>query len=221
MFRTTAVLALAASGLIALSSCSSGGPASTSAEASTTRAQPASSAASTGTGTGLIPAVSEATPSVRVGQLTEVFATPLPSDPAKAKVIEEWRESQVVWDQSIQVWRVLASASAYITGNAFVRLHTAVATDASYHVILTGPQRFYHTNVTSLTADGATVTSCDDASKALDENPSTGHKYPNGPGSPVIFFVTWQLVPVAGRWAITSYTLVAAPDPRERVCAGG
>jgi hypothetical protein len=216
VLRTAAWVVLGASGLIGMSSCSSGHPAPASSASSTstsTSTQSASPSASLGLAGG------SAAASDRIGPLTEEFTTPLPTDPAKAGVIEGWRESQVAWDQSVQVWRVLPGASAYIKGNAFTRLHTAVSTDLKYHVILSGTDRLYDTNVTSLTANGATVTSCDDGSKVLDENPSTGKKYPNTPGSPVTFFVIWQLVPASGHWAITSYDLVAAPDPRERVCA--
>jgi hypothetical protein len=213
MSRMAALLALAASSLIALSSCSGGQPASGTSTVTATGARIATSPASATAGP-----VGTTGDLVRVGPLTLDFATTLPTDQAKAKVIEGWRQSQVIWDQSIQAWRVLATASAYVKGKAFTGLRAAVATDVGYHVILTGTNRFYDTNVTSLTADGATVTSCDDSANAIDENPSTGQKFPHNASDILVFFVIWQLAPVTGHWAISSYSLVAAPDPRERVC---
>lgn len=215
MFRTGGSLALVASGLIALSACTGGHPAAGRSAVTATSSTPATQAASTAAGPAGVTAGS-----VRIGPVTEEFATALPADTAQARVIEGWRASQVYWEQSVQAWRVVASASAYVTGNALKTLHSAVATDVAYHVILTGTNRLYRTSVTSLTADGATVSSCDDGSKVIDENPSTGKKYQNQAGAVLTFFVIWQLVPAAGHWAITSYTLVPAPDPRERVCAG-
>lgn len=211
MFRMAASLALIASGLIALTACTGGHP----APATSTVAAASLGSANTAAGPAGVTASS-----VRIGPVTEAFTTALPAGKAQARVVEGWRASQVYWEQSVQAWRVVASASAYVTGSALKKLHAAVATDVAYHVILTGTNRLYHTSVTSLTADGATVTSCDDGSKVIDENPSTGHKYPNQAGAVLTFFVMWQLIPVAGHWAITSYTLVPAPDPRERVCAG-
>jgi hypothetical protein len=191
-------LALVASGLIALSSCSG----------------QSSSSASVSAGT-----VGAPTASIRVGPLAEEFATALPDDPAKAKVVEAWRESQIIWEKSVQGWSVPADATAYYMGDALVRLHNAVSTDIAYHIILTGTNRLYQTSVTSLTAHSATLTACDDSTRVNDEDPSTGQKYPNAPGATLIFLTIWQLVPAGGHWAVTSYSLIAAPDPRERVCA--
>jgi hypothetical protein len=193
----TAPLALVVSGLIALSSCSSG--------------QSASSATAT---------IDAPTASIVVGPLTETFATALPDDTAKAEVIKAWRESQVIWEKSIQGWSVVPNATAYYAGSALIRLQSAVSTDIAYHIILSGTNRLYDTSVTSLTAHSATLTSCDDSSKVLDQDPSTGHKYQNNPGATLIFLTIWQLVPAAGHWTVTSYSLIAAPDPREHVCVG-
>jgi hypothetical protein len=193
----TVPLALVASGLIALSSCSSGQSSSTNGSAGPLGAP---------------------TAAIQVGPLAEVFATAMPKDPAKVKVVEAWRQSQVIWEKSIQGWRVAADATAYYTGDALVRLQTAVSTDVAYHIILSGRNRLYATTVTSLTSSSATLTACDDSTKVNDENPTSGQKYPHNPGDVLIFFTIWKLVPAAGHWIVTSYSLIAAPDPRERVC---
>ena len=190
-----APLALVVFGLIALSSCSSG--------------QSASSSTAT---------IDAPTASIQVGPLSETFATALPDDAAKASVIKDWRESQVLWEKSIQGSRVVTNATAYYMGSALIRLQSAVSTDVAYHIILSGTNRLYDTTVTALTAHSATLTACDDSSKVLDEDPSTGHTYPHDSGAVLTFLTIWQLVPANGHWAVTSYSLIAAPDSRERVC---
>lgn len=202
MFRTTASLALVASGLIALSACSSG--------------PSASGSSPVGAPESLSPAASAPTSSDHIGQLTEVFATPLPGDPAKAKVIEEWRQSEIVWDQSAESLRMAASASTYITGKALTSLQNTVQIGVEAKMILSGTDRLFNTSVTALTADRATVTSCDDGSETLYENSGTGQEFSNP--SPTVL-VIWQMTPKAGHWAMTSLTVVSSPDPRERACA--
>jgi hypothetical protein len=192
----TAPLALVVFGLIVLPSCSSG---------------QSSVSASAGT-------IGAPTVSIQVGPLAEEFATALPDDPAKAKVVTAWRESQVIWEKSVQGWKVAADATGYYRGSALVRLQSAVSTDVAYQIILSGTNRLYNTSVTSLTDHSATLTSCDDSTKVIDENPTIGQKYPNAEGAVLVFLTIWQLVPAGGHWAVTSYSLIAAPDPRERVC---
>lgn len=122
-----ASLALVASGLIELTSCTGGHPASATSPAAAASPQ----SANTATGPAGVTAGS-----VRIGPVTEEFTTALPAGTAKARVIEGWRASQVFWEQSVQAWRVVASASAYVTGTALKKLHAAVTTDVAYHVIL-------------------------------------------------------------------------------------
>ena len=74
MSRPGAITALALSGLFVLSACGSGEP------ASHTAARVASV--------------------VHIGPYTQVFASPLPANPAQAGVVEGFREGQVLWNRS-------------------------------------------------------------------------------------------------------------------------
>lgn len=211
MVRVTVCLALAASGLVALSSCSSGQPSSAGATSSAGQASPRS--------TGPIPAVvSAATGSVRIRLLTEVFATPLPPDPAKAKVIEGFRESQILWDQSSETLGIVARTTEYITGKALENLQAAVESGAKDNVALAGTDRLYDTSVASLSGDSATVTSCDDGSRTYLEDLASLQKIPDNPSAPLTFLVIWRMVPVGGHWAITSLDVISPPNPRASVC---
>lgn len=203
MFRPAASLALAVSGLIALSSCSSG--------------QPASAASPRNTSTSPA-AASRATASVRIRFLTEVFATPLPADPAKAKVIEGFRQSQILWDQATEELVITPSTTEYVTGRALASLRTAVESSARDGIALAGTDRLYDTRVTSLTADSATVTSCDDGSQTSVEDLATLQKFPSNTTSPQALFVIWQMAPVGAHWAIASIDVISPPDPRAKAC---
>jgi len=223
VFRAAAIVALVASGLIALSSCSSGQPASTAANTTSTTARPASSPpgsspAPAASATSTAAAANVSTSSVRIRFLTEVFATPLPSDPAKAKVIEGFRESQILWDQSTEELRIVPSATEYITGKALVNLRDAVTSGAKDGVALGGTDRLYDTTVSWLTSKSASVTSCDDGSKTSSVDLATRQKIPNDPNAPQTVLVIWQMSPVGGHWAITSLEVITPPDPRFNVC---
>src|SRR5215472_13721552 len=56
--------------------------------------------------------------SVTMGYLTEVFATPLPSDPAQAKVIADFRQAMILWDKSSEAVKMVAPVASYVTGSA-------------------------------------------------------------------------------------------------------
>lgn len=224
MFRAAASVALVAAGLIALSSCSSGqsSPAvlksATTSRQSATPAQHSSPAASVSSKAA---AANATTASVRVRLLTEVFATPLPSDPAKAKVIEGFRESQILWDQSTEELRIVPATTQYIAGKALDSLRAAVTSGAMNDVALAGTDRLYETRVTSLKGNRATVISCDDGSRTNLVDLATGQEIPNNPPGSLTLFVTWQMAPVGGHWAITSLDVIGPPDPRARVCLAG
>jgi hypothetical protein len=89
MICSGAVLALCLSGLLAVSACGSGKTPDASA-AATSRAPSTTAPA----------APSGSAQAVRIGPYTQVFATPLPANPAQAKVIAGFREAQTLWDKS-------------------------------------------------------------------------------------------------------------------------
>jgi hypothetical protein len=214
-----ACLGLVASGMIALSSCTSGqrAPASPTTPKASASSVPPALAKSPGTATPG-PAIGAPTLSTQIRLLTEVFATPLPDDPAKARIVESFRESQILWDESTEHLRIAPSATDYITGQALGNLRAAVSQSAKDFVALAGIDRLFNTSVTQVTADGAILTSCDDGRKTNIEDLATGQKIPNNPSPPLVYFLTWRMVPMAGHWAIASLSVAASPDRRTRDC---
>lgn len=216
MFRVLATLAIAASGLIALSACSSAGqPSPNAASRTATSARPATSSSASSPDLATVSAV---TASIKIRFLSEVFATPLPSDPAKAKIIEDFRESQILWDRSTEELTIVAPTTEYVTGQALASLRTAVTSGAKDQVALAGTDRLFDTRVTSAAADSATVTSCDDGGKAYLEDLATREKIPTDPSAPQRLLVIWKMAPASGHWTLTSLTVVSPPDPRAKVC---
>jgi hypothetical protein len=221
VFRAASV-ALVASVLIALSSCSAGQSSPAGSKSAATNGQPATSAQRSTPAASVSSsavAASATSVSVRIRLLTEVFATPLPTDPAKAKVIEGFRESQILWDQSTEELHIVPGTTEYVTGKALDNLRTAVTSGAKDDVALAGTDRLYNTSVTSLKGNSATVTSCDDGSRANLVDLATGQQIPNNPSGSLTVLVSWQMAQVGGRWAITSLDVISSPDPQvARVC---
>jgi len=212
--RGIACLMLAASGLIALCSCASGQPSPTAAKAGASGGSPTVSAGSTSTGSGgQVPA------SVRIsGRYTEEFSTPVPADTAQAKVIEGFRESQVVWDQSTVALRVVGATPAYVTGSAMTLLHTVLSSYAKNDITPVGTDRLFDTKITSFTADRATVTTCDDGSSFNVASRKTGQTEAAAPLQYQYDFIMATMVPVAGHWALSSVKPVVQPDSRAKAC---
>ena len=119
-------------------------------------------------------AVSGSAESVQVGPETEVFDSPLPRSPAEAKVIQDFRKAQVLWDESDTAQRLVAPVTDYVTGEALLHLREAVAAARKYDLVPAGKDRMFKTRVTILTARSATVATCDDASKLREKNRHTG-----------------------------------------------
>jgi hypothetical protein len=160
------------------------------------------------------------TESVRVGRLTEVFDTPLPADPAQAGVVAGFRADTIVWDQSQEG---LASASrvfAYVTGDALRNLADADVSMKRGKIVPAGTDRLFQTRVTMVSATTAAVTTCDDDSRLELVNPSTGapDKADAAPADQQYGFVTWQMVRLGGRWALSAVVPVMLPDPRAKPC---
>lgn len=206
MIRFGAVLALCLSGLLAVSACGSGSarPVSTAAAShapdTTAPAAPGSSAAS-----------------MRVGPYTQVFATPLPANPAQAKVIAGFRESQTLWERSDTTWRVGAPVKAYVTGQALTNLMRAVAALRARHLVPAGTERLFLTHVSGITGSTATVTTCDDGSKLKYENRKTGATI-TIPLDQAYVFETWRMVKLSGHWGVTAFSFATPPNPGAAPC---
>ena len=206
MIRSGAVLALCLSGLLAVSACGSG------------PGRPASTAAASGApGTTASAAPGSSAESVRAGPYTQVFATPLPANPAQAKVIAGFREAQTLWDKADYTWHLGAPVTAYVTGPALTHLIAAVAAGRAHHLVPAGTERLFLTHVSGITGSTATVTTCDDGSKLKEENRQTGATYPIPLGQAYIF-ETWHMVKLSGHWGVTAFSVAIPPSPRAAPC---
>jgi len=108
--------ALCTAAAVALAACGSGAsapPGST----------PAAATASAPPG----PLVDLPTPTVRIGPFVVTFATPLPADPAKAQVVEGFRQDEILWDQAAYSWHLGPALVDHVTGKARARLAAAAS----------------------------------------------------------------------------------------------
>jgi hypothetical protein len=197
MSRHRAFTALVLSGLLLLSACSSG--------------QPASHAA---VRVGSV---------IHVGPYTQVFASPLPANTAQAGVVEGFREGEVLWEKSENAGHLVPPAQEYVTGKALSRLAAAIKAGNARDLVPAGVDRLFMTRVTTLTGRSATVATCDDGSKFEDVNPRTA-KVDTGflptPGQEYIF-ETWRMARLSGHWAISGLSLATLPSRSAEPCQPG
>jgi hypothetical protein len=158
--------------------------------------------------------------SARIGPYTQVYATPLPGSAAQAKVIRDFRIAQILWGESNEARRPVPPVLAYVTGAARHDLMAALAAGRQRQLVPAGTERFFSTRVAVPSAASATVTTCDDASRYREQNPSTGKVNPafSPPRHLAYSFEVWHLVPQSGHWAIASFTIAFLPDPRAHPC---
>jgi len=197
MSRHGAFTALVLSGLLMLSACSSGKPASKVAVR-----------------VGSI---------VHVGPYTQVFASPLPANPAQADVVEGFRQAQVLWEKSENAQHLVPSLRDYVTGQALSRLGAALKAGKARNLVPAGVDRFFMTRVTAITGHDATIATCDDGSKFKQENPRTGKvdaRFLPSPGLEYLF-ETWRMVRLSGHWAIAAFSLATLPSPSAEPCQPG
>lgn len=147
-----------------------------------------------------------------------MFGTPLPASPAAARVMASFREAMVLWDESAGNLFLAPPVTDYVVGDARKNLNTVLAAEKKDNFLPAGTDRFWNTKVTAITAHSATITTCDDGTKSVEENPTTGELLPAPPLDQQYLFEAWNLLPLHGHWAITSFTLVFTPDPRAAAC---
>jgi len=197
MSRHGAFTALVLSGLLVLSACSSGKPASNVA-----------------VHVGSV---------VHVGRYTQVFASPLPGSPAQAAVVEGFREGWVLWNKSENARRLVPPVRHYVTGQALTHLAAAVKAGKARDLVPAGVDRFFMTRVTVITGRNAIIATCDDGSKFREENPRTGKvdaRYLPSPGQAYVF-ETWRMVQLSGHWAITALSAASLPSRSAEPCQPG
>jgi len=204
MNRFAASVVLCASGLLVLAACSAGKTVHPAAHGSATpeRVGPTS------------------TDSVRIGPFTQVFSTPLPANPAPARVIADFREAQILWVKSDGAWHLIAPVTGYVTGDALRHLTIAVSENKSHDLVPAGTDRMFMTRVTGITGATATVTTCDDSSKYKEQDPRTGEV--NAAYTPALdqayLFETWHMVQLSGHWAISALSVASLPDQAAQPC---
>lgn len=161
---------------------------------------------------------------VRMGQFTEIFGTPLPSGAAEVKVAADFREAMVLWDVS-QVKRALVPpVTSYVTGAALTALKTTLRTFNKQNLIPAGTDRLFKTDIVAVTSPTATIISCDDGSKFTEINPVTHAVDPSFENMPLdnqYVYVTWNMSLQAGHWAITSITALSPPAAAAKQCLPG
>jgi hypothetical protein len=160
------------------------------------------------------------TQTVHLGRFTQVFDTPLPADPAQARVVGDFRTALVLWDKSTAAFKLVPPIAAYVTGKAVHNLASAVAVDKVHDAVPSGLDRFFKTRATVHSATSATVTTCDDASKFEFVHPANGMPDPyfSMPPNQQYLFETWQMVKLSGHWAISAISLATLPDSRATPC---
>lgn len=158
--------------------------------------------------------------SVRIGAENKVFSTPLPASSAQAKVVEDFRESQILWDESDTAWRLVAPVGEYVTGPALLQLQDAVAASRQQGIVPAGTDRMFSTAVTALGFRNATVTTCDDGSRFEEQYRQTGQidKQFRAAPNQQYMFLTWRMVKLAGHWAVNSLTIAQLPTPAAQRC---
>jgi hypothetical protein len=160
---------------------------------------------------------------VHIGPYTQVFAGPLPANPVLADVVEAFREGEVLWNKSENARHLVPAARDYVTGQALTHLAAAMKAGRERDLVPAGVDRLFMTRVTTIAGRSATVTTCDDASKFQEQNPSTGQvdtSFVSPPGQDYLF-ETWRMVQLRGHWAIASLSVATLPSRSAEPCQPG
>ena len=197
MSRQGAITALALSALFVLSACGSGEPASH--------------------------ATARVASVVHIGPYTQVFASPLPENPAQADVVDGFREAQVLWNRSQNAQHLVPPVRDYVTGQALAHLTSAMKANKANDLVPAGADRFFMTRITAIRGHNATLVTCDDGSKFQEENPRTGKVNPAFEPTPgqSYLFETWRMVQLSGHWAITGLSAAPLPSRSAEPCQPG
>jgi hypothetical protein len=146
MIRTAVSVALVAFGFAGLSGCGSGHRAAI-------PAKPGASPSAT---------ISAPPDAVGINAFTQLFGTPLPADPAAARVMASFREAMVLWGESTGNLFLAPSVTDYVVGDARKHLNAVLAIEKKDNYLPAGTDRLWDTKVTAITTGSATLTTCDD-----------------------------------------------------------
>jgi hypothetical protein len=146
---------------------------------------------------------------------------PVPTRTASAEaevMVMTTREVPTAYDQSTVALRVVRMTTDYVTGRALTTLDKVLQSFTKNNLVPVGADRLFDTKITSLTADSATLTSCDDGTHYNVADRTIGQTEPPAPTSQEYAFAVFTMRPVDGRWAISSVTAITFPDQRVKAC---
>jgi hypothetical protein len=211
MSRPVTLVMLVLAAALALPACSSGGTASHPAATRPTHTPAPASP---------VPASSTPAAVLHVGEQVLIFDAPLPSDPAQAAVIRDFRQAQVLWVRSQTAYHLVAPVRSYIAGTQLRRIAPSIRRLRSMGDVPAGTDRMFQTRVTLLSARRADVSTCDDTSGLGAKNLATGQLDPRfiAPPNQRYLYENWHMTQLGAHWAITGLTFATLPDPRAKPC---
>lgn len=169
--------------------------------------------------TGKPPLLSDAPQSVVIGRFTQTFSPPVPTGAREQQVIAAFREAMVLWSKSEEQDRLVPPVTEYVSGVALHRnLKNVIANSVKYGITPIGQDRLWDTQVSSLGASTAVVTTCDDGSKFSQVYVSSGKKMPPAPENEWYLAETYDMTLVSGHWSISNIIIHSLPDKMADRC---
>lgn len=211
--RTVVALAVAALGLAA---CSASPPA-VSPSATPSSASPSPVPA---TSVPTTTVTSGSTTTVQIGPYAQEFATPLPTDAEQGEIIASFRDSQVLWLQSIFAGHALPLLKQYVVGAAFADFLKAVHATNEAGIEPSGRDLLYNLDVTGLSKNEAAIATCDYHAHTASRYRTTGKLVPGSSPSSIQDYQsqTWHLVRESKHWALSSFSVSLLPSSAARQC---
>jgi hypothetical protein len=207
-------VALAAA-VLGLSACSSGLPV-----VSPSTTPPSASPSAAPSTAPITTVVTGSTTTVRIGPYAQEFGTPLPADAAQALVIASFRDSQVLWFQSLLAGHALPLLSDYVVGTAFADFLKAAHGGNTGGMEPSGRDLLFDIRVTGLSKNDAAVATCDYDAHTTSSYRTTGKLVPGSapPSTQDYRSQTWHLVRESKHWALASFSIALLPSPAARQC---
>jgi hypothetical protein len=149
---------------------------------------------------------------------TLVFATPVPSDPTKAAIMEDFRSARTLWERSLVAQGLVAPVTNYVGGTALTgNLDRAIRQERRWDLIPAGTYRLFDTRIATATTHGATVVACVDMSKSFFENAET-RRVDSGVTSQSPSLEIWIMVPIGGHWKLHTFAADSLRSDVIRLC---
>lgn len=122
--------------------------------------------------------------------------------------------------QSENAGRLVKPVTVFVTSSALTHLDSAIAYGKAQGLVPAGTDRMFMTRVLTMTGHSAIVGTCDDGSKVIAAYRATGRLDPgvSAPPSQAYIYETWDMVQLAGHWAISSCTVASLPSAAAQAC---